>query len=206
VSKQKVGIGESTASLAKKNGFFWRTIWEHPENAELRAKRKDPSVLYQDDDIFIPEKQIKEVSKSTDAEYTFKRKGEPCKIKLQLFKLGNPRAGEDYIIEIEGTQIRGKTDSEGNIEHFIPGEASTGKLILRGGKEEYSLRIGYLDPMDLPVGVQQRLNNLGYNCPESGEWDAATKEALKKFQADTGLDATGEADAATKTKLQELSK
>ena len=64
-------------SLAKKNGFFWRTIWEHGENAELRQKRKDPSVIFADDDIFIPELQPKEVGKATDAEHTFKRKGDP---------------------------------------------------------------------------------------------------------------------------------
>lgn len=206
MAKQKVGAGESTSSLANKNGFFWKTIWNHPENAGLREKRKDPSVLFEEDDIFIPEKQEKEVSKSTDAKHQFKRKGEPCKIKLQLLKLGKPRANEDYTIEIEGTIISGKTDGEGNIEHFIPGNASSGRLILRGGKEEYPLRIGYLDPLDEIIGVQQRLNNLGYNCGESGELDDAAKEALKKFQADNNLEATGELDGATKAKLQELSK
>ncbi len=203
---QKVGTGESVPSLAKKNGFFWRTIWEHGQNAGLREKRKDPSILLADDDIFIPELQTKEVSKPTDAEHTFKRKGEPCKIKLQLLKLGKPRANEKYIIEIEGTQINGTTDGDGKIEHFIPGEAQTGRLILRDGKEEYPLNIGYLDPIDEIIGVQQRLNNLGHNCSESGELDDETKEALKKFQADNKLEESGELDGATKSKIQELSK
>lgn len=206
MAMQKVGEGESTASLAKKHGFFWRTIWEHGQNSALREKRKDPSVLFADDDIFIPEKKMKEVSKPTDAEHTFKRKGEPCKIKLQLLKLGKPRAGEKYIIEIEGTQIQGTTDGDGKIEHFIPGESKSGKLILRDGKEVYAIGIGYLDPMDEPIGIQQRLNNLGYSVMESGEIDDATKEALTKFQNDQGLDATGELDGATKSKIQELSK
>jgi hypothetical protein len=204
--KQKVGTGESVASLAKKHGFFWRTIWEHGENAGLRAKRKDPSVLLADDEIFIPEKQIKEVTKPTDAEHVFKRKGEPCKIKLQLLKLGKPRANEDYILEIEGTQIKGKTDGDGKIEHFIPGESKTGKLILRGGKEVYPVNIGYLDPVDEVIGIQQRLNNLGYSCPQTNEFDDETREALKKFQADNKLDESGEIDGPTKSKIQELSK
>jgi N-acetylmuramoyl-L-alanine amidase len=204
--KQKVGKGESAVSLAKKKGFFWRTVWDHGENAELKAKRKDPSLLFETDEIFFPEKQLKEVSKSTDAEHTFKRKGEPCKIKLQLLKLGKPRANEDYIFNIEGTIINGTTDAEGNIEHFIPGEAKSGKLILRGGKEEYPVRVGYLDPVEEVIGVQQRLNNLGYNCSENSKLDEKTKAALKKFQADNKLEATGEIDGATKSKLQSLSK
>lgn len=206
VPKQKVGTGESVPSLAKKHGFFWRTIWEHAENAGLREKRKDPSILFEDDDIFIPHVQIKEVFKGTDAMYTFKRKGEPCKIKLQLFKLGEPRANESYKLDIEGTVIEGKTDGEGKIEHFMPGESSAGTLILRDGRETYPLRIGYLDPLDEVIGVQQRLNNLGFNCPESGELDEATKTALQKFQADNKIEASGEVDAATKAKIQELSK
>lgn len=205
--KQKVGTGETTSSLAKKNGFFWRTIWEHPENAALKAKRKDPNVLFEDDEIFIPEKQIKEVSKGTEAEHTFKRKGEPAKIKIQLLKLGKPRANEDYILDIDGKQTNGKTDAEGRLEHFIPPDAAYGQLILKGGREVYPLRLGHLDPLDLISGVQQRLNNLGYNCGgEMGELGEKTKEALKKFQAENELNETGEPDAATKAKLQELSK
>ena len=205
--KQKVGSGETTSSLAKKNGFFWRTIWDHPENAQLKAKRKDPNVLFADDDIFIPEKKNKQVSKSSEQEHVFKLKGEPAKIKMQLLQLGEPRKNEAYVIDIDGTQMAGSTDGEGRLEHYIPPDAASGKLILKGGREVYPLRLGYLDPLDSVSGVQQRLNNLGYGCGgELGTLGEKTREALKKFQADQNLQATGEADAATKAKLQQLSK
>jgi hypothetical protein len=207
--KQKVGAGETTMSIARKNGFFWRTIWDHAENAELKAKRRDPNVLFEDDDIFIPEKRPKEVSKGTESEHVFKLKGEPGKLKIRLLKLGKPRANESYVIDLGTQVIEGKTDADGRIEHFIPGDAGTGKLILRDGKEIHPLRLGHLDPLDLLSGVQQRLNNLGYSCgAEMGgaEMGEQTKEALKKFQADQQLNETGEADEATKAKLKELSK
>jgi hypothetical protein len=206
--KQKVGAGETTMSLAKKNGFFWRTIWDHPENAQLKAKRKDPNVLFEDDEIFIPERQTKEVSKGTEQEHVFKLKGEPAKLKMRLMALGKPRANVSYILEIDnGEKIEGKTDGDGRIEHFIPNDASRGSLIIEGGKEIYPLRLGQLDPLDLISGVQQRLKNLGYNCGgEHGELGEKTKDALKKFQAENGLQETGEPDAATKAKLKELSK
>jgi hypothetical protein len=205
--KQKVGPSETTMSLARKNGFFWRTIWDHAENSELKAKRKDPNVLFEDDDIFIPEKKPKEVSKGTESEHVFKLKGEPGKLKIRLLKLGKARANEDYVIKLDNKIIEGKTDGDGRIEHFIPGDASSGVLILKGGKEVYPLRLGRLDPLDLISGVQQRLNNLGYSCGgETGELGEKTKEALKAFQADQKLNETGEADAATKAKLKELSK
>lgn len=205
--KRKVGVGETTSSLAKKYGFFWRTIWEHPENAELRAKRKDPNVLFETDDIFIPDKEVKKVSKGAESEHVFRRKGEPSKIKIQLLRLGKPRADEDYVLDIDGKQTNGKTDGDGRLEHFIPGDAKNGKLLFKGGKEVHQLRLGNLDPLDQISGVQQRLNNLGYECGgEMGKFGEKTKAALKKFQIANKLDESGEADAATKAKLQELAK
>ena len=207
MTKIKVGNGESAISLAKKNGFFWKTVWNHGENAALKAKRKDPTLLYEDDEIFIPEKQTKEVSKGTEAEHTFKLKGEPCKLKLQLLKLGKPRSGEDYLLKIKGELIQGTTDGEGKLEHFIPPDARSGELILRNGQETYPIRVGDLDPIDKDSGIQQRLNNLGYSCgSEDGDPGEKTKEALKKFQAEQKLKVTGKIDGATKAKLKELSK
>lgn len=205
--KRKVGVGESTSSLAKKKGFFWRTIWEHGENAALRAKRDDPNVLDEKDDIFIPERVIKKVSKGTEQQHVFLRKGEPSKIKLQMLQLGEPRKDEDYVLDIDGKQTNGKTDGDGRLEHFIPGDAKSGKLIFKGGKEIYYLRLGNLDPLDQISGVQQRLNNLGFNCgDEMGRLGEKTKDALRKFQVEYKLEETGEPDAATKGKLQELAK
>ncbi|NNF00457.1 MAG: peptidoglycan-binding protein [Pyrinomonadaceae bacterium] len=207
MAKVKVGQGESAISIAKKNGFFWKTVWNHGENASLKARRKDPSLLFEDDEIFIPEKRKKEVSKATEAEHTFKIKGDPCKLKLRLLQLGKPRKNEDYVIEIGGNRIEGTTDSDGKLEHFIPGDARTGTLSLRNGMETYPVRIGDLDPLEKDSGIQQRLNNLGFSCgSEDGEISEQTKEALKKFQAEYKLKVTGEADSATKAKLKELSK
>jgi hypothetical protein len=207
MAKQKVGEGESTNSLAKENGFFWKTIWDHPENAQLKSLRKDPNVLFADDDIFIPDLQLKHYDKPTEQRHRFRRKGEPCKLKLQLLKNGKPRANEAYVLNIEGTVINGTTDGEGKLEHFIPGNAKTGTLTLVKGGPAIQVRIGDLDPVDLITGVQQRLNNLNYNCrSEDGEINDETREAIRKFQAEHDLPVTGEPDSATKAKLKELSK
>jgi hypothetical protein len=205
--KQPVGEGESTSSLAKKNGFFWKTIWDHGENAQLKSLRKDPNVLFADDEIFIPEKQPKDASKSTDQTHKFKRKGEPCKLKVQLMKAGKPRKNEKYTLNLDGKLIDGTTDGEGKFEHFIPGDSQTALLLLRNGQEPINLRLGDLDPCDKPTGIQQRLNNLGYDCgSEDGEVGDVTKNAIKKFQEAYKLNVTGEADDATKNKLKELCK
>jgi len=207
--KQKVGVNQTTSSLALELGFFWRDIWEHGENAALKEKRKDPNVLFAEDEIFIPEKVKKQVSKSAEAEHTFKRKGEPSKFKMRLLALDKPRANEDYVFKVGGKLIRGKTDGDGKFEHFIPGNAKIAQLILREGKEIMNLTLGGLDPLDLATGVIQRLNNLGYKTggirAKKGEltkdYFADPKKlpkrlvnAIKAFQADNNLEQTGIVD------------
>jgi peptidoglycan hydrolase-like protein with peptidoglycan-binding domain len=50
--------------------------------------------------------------------------------------------------------------------------------------------------------IQSALNREGALAEEpTGRWDAATVQAMTKFQADKGLDATGKIDALTLQKL-----
>ncbi|MDQ2747892.1 MAG: peptidoglycan-binding protein, partial [Acidobacteriota bacterium] len=101
----------------------------------------------------------------------------------------------------------GKTNGDGEIEHFIPGETATGQLILSNGQEIYPLRVGALNPIDTISGVQQRLNNLGYmGGSENGDLNDALTEALKKFQSEYKLEESGEINSATKAKLEEIAK
>lgn len=201
-----VSAGESIVSIANNYGFFWKTIWEHGKNAGLKALRKNPNVLLAGDEVFIPKKELKQKSGATEQRHKFKRKGEPVKLKLQLMFMGEPRANEDCVLDLEGTLINTKTDAQGKIEVFIPGDARSGSIILRDGAEVIPLKVGNLDPIDTLTGVQQRLNNAGFDCGgEDGELGEYTREALRQYQAQNSLVVTGEPDAATKAKLAERS-
>lgn len=203
--KHTIGQGESIPSLAAESGFFSDTIWNHPENAKLKDLRKDMNVLLAGDEVFIPEKELKEESGATEQKHRFKRKGEPHKLKLILMAMGKPRVNEEYVLDIDGRLIKGKTDASGKIEQTIPGKARSGTLILRGGKEKHALNIGNLDPLDEVSGVQQRLNNLGFSCgTEDGKLNEALSQALAKFQAKHDLPVTGQTDDAVKAKLKEF--
>ncbi|MGH8079150.1 MAG: PGRP and LysM peptidoglycan-binding domain-containing protein [Lysobacter sp.] len=200
-----IGKGESLASIAKQNGFLWKTLWEHANNAELKAKRKNPNQLVEGDQLFLPEKGQKTVSKSADAKHTFKRRGEPTRLKLQMLDMGEPRRNEAYTLTFGEEVIHGTTDGDGKIDQPIPGETSTAVLSFGDGSECYRVAIGELDPVDETTGVQHRLNNLGFDCGgEEGEIGDATRAALLRFQRAQGLQESGEADAATKAKLNEL--
>lgn len=197
-----VGPDDSILSIAKANGFFWKTLWNHPRNAELKTKRKEPEILMEGDEVYVPKIDPKKVSKPNEAKHKFKLKGEKAKFKIQLKKLGQPRANEDYILVMDGEVKTGKTDGSGRIECEIPNDAKGGVLKLKGGKEEIPIRIGHLDPADEPSGVFQRLKNLGFSCAGSSEDEMPA--ALKEFQAKNQLTISGALDAATKAKLREL--
>jgi hypothetical protein len=190
--------GDCFSSIAEQFGFFPDDLWNLPENAELKQKRKDPNVLYPGDSVFVPELRRKEASCSTDQLHSFRKKGVPAKLKLRLLDDVQPRKTTPYELEIDGRWLSGTTDGDGYLEHPIPPSARKGKLLVGEGptKDVYELQFGTLDPIETEEGVRGRLTNLGY----AGE---NLSEALKAFQQRAGLPVTGEIDAAIRARLQE---
>ena len=106
-----VSAGDSIPSIAHDSGHFWETLWNHPDNAELKALRKNPNILAPGDEVTVPPIRIKDFSGGTDARHSFKRKGVPAKLKMQLFLLGEPRSNEKYTLILDGEIIHGTTDA-----------------------------------------------------------------------------------------------
>ncbi|GJQ30608.1 MAG: hypothetical protein HBSAPP03_24920 [Phycisphaerae bacterium] len=196
--------GDSITSLSEEHGFFWETVWNHPENSSLKNLRKDPNIIARGDEVFIPERTEKQETRATGSQHKFKRKGVPAKIKLRLTRLGEPRKNESYTLVLDGKLFTGSTDGDGILEQEIPPDCRGGELRLKNGKEVYPVTVGGLDPWDTPSGVQQRLNNMGYACGASGDLkDRRTVAAIKAFQEKYGLNPTGEADENTKKTIDD---
>ena len=47
--------GDCISSIAYENGLFPNTLWNHPDNAELKRNRKDMNLLEVGDVVKIPE-------------------------------------------------------------------------------------------------------------------------------------------------------
>lgn len=200
----KVAQGDCLLSIAEKNGFFWETLWEHPNNAELKKKRDNPAILLPGDVVFVPEKQIKEVSEPTNQVHKFKVKNSPAKLNLRfLDDSDKPRANLKYVLSIDGQEFTGVTDGQGAIKVSIPPQAKSGKLIFEEENEEYDLFLGFLDPIDKITGIQARLKGLGfYKAETSGKMDEKTKEAIREYQITLGLEPTGELDDELRNKIK----
>lgn len=193
--------GDCILSIATEHGLFWETVWNDPKNKELKDLRKDPNVLMPGDKVYVPELRPQEISVGTDVKHGFRRKGTPGMLRLQLKDDDEPRENAAYTLVIDGIIIEGNTDSDGYIKQRIPGNAKRAKLLLNDGGEEYEIRLGGIDPIDSASGVQERLRNLGFDCPSTGIFDAGTTMAIRKFQRARKLKEDGTMDDDTKAAL-----
>lgn len=202
-----VAQGECLLSIAHANGFFLETLWQHPGNEELRKRRGDPNCLFPGDAVFIPDKRKREESCSTGRLHTFRLRGVPAKIAIEVLYCGRPRAGEPYSLDIDGAAESGHIAEDGIVRFQVPPNAKKGRLIVGEGvlRTEYNLQLGHLDPAGEIAGAQGRLKNLGYyRGPLDGKLSQDAKVALVLFQYDKGLPCTGELDQATQNALRRL--
>jgi peptidoglycan hydrolase-like protein with peptidoglycan-binding domain len=123
---------------------------------------------------------------------------------LRLIDRDASLAGVEYRIEVEGETVTiGTTNSRGWVEAELPTNTPDVVLRLPTLGRSYSLEVAKLSPFSALAGMQGRLNNLGYPCPLSGQLDDETRGALRAFQGDETLPATGQADGVTIAALRE---
>jgi len=73
--------GDCIESIAVRHGLLWQTIWDDPNNAELKRRREDPHVLLPGDPLYIPGRRVKSVDGATDQRHRFRRRGVPWRFR-----------------------------------------------------------------------------------------------------------------------------
>jgi putative peptidoglycan binding protein/LysM domain-containing protein len=161
--------GDYLSKIAKQNGFpDFHTIWDHPNNAQLKQTRENPNVLFVGDQLFIPDKEQKQESGSTDKRHTFVVKRQTLKLRLVLEDIyEKPIANAQCALLVEDKVFHLTADGKGKVEHEIPGDAEKGFLVITSDQTPFQntpipVKIGHLDPVDKISGQIARLNNLGY--------------------------------------------
>jgi len=204
MSIHTVTQGDCLSSIAKLYGFFdYLTIWNRPENADLKRRRPDPNILVPGDRLFIPDKTQKVELGATDNRHVFVVKRRLVVIELVLKLEGEPLANKSYVLTIGERKKVGTTDASGGLREAIEPGDEAGVLRLDDPVVQWDLQIGHLDPSTEIGGVQARLNNLGHACGQvDGVVGARTRAALRQFQSRHGLRPTGAIDAVTSTALR----
>ncbi len=119
-----------------------------------------------------------------------------------------PITNARFVLTLDGRHIDGQSDGEGMVDVPIAPDAAGGTIRFYPGTPEeitFDLSLGEMAPIDTVIGVRKRLNNVGYlSVPSGDQPDDSLRTALRQFQAEHNLSASGEIDQATKDKLKEI--
>lgn len=194
--------GDHISGIAQTYGFDdYTNVWNDPKNAQLASQRSNPHELVEGDQVFIPPMRDVPVTKATGEQYTFAIQISPLKIRVKVLGLDlRPVAGASCTLD--GAMLA--TDGDGVVEAPVDKLARASFLSVQGA--DLALQLGRLAPLDddSDAGWKARLFNLGFLLdPEAEEGDAELRIALEDFQAQYGLQVTGELDDATKAQLQD---
>ena len=167
--------GECLSSIAARYGFRdYRAVYDHPDNARLRALRPNPNVVRPGDRVQIPDVDETGRSGQTTQRHRYEVPTHQVRLRITL-KDGWDRtlAGKPYRLRCAGRTVENSTSAAGLLEERIPADAEEGELTVWSGEEPgagacytCTLLIGHLDPEDTVEGVQARLRNLGFYTGE----------------------------------------
>ena len=208
----KVKQGDHLAKIAREHGLVdYKTIWDHPQNKQLKDKRKNPNVLAPGDVLFVPELTSKHVAAATDKKHVYKVKTGMGMLRLVLEDLyGNPVANAKCQLTVENKVFEVVSGADGKIEQKIPATAQNAELVVKEGNTPLkgvtlSVQIGHLDPVEDRFGQKARLSNLGYYLgPLDADNPAKFRSAVEEFQCDYGLTVDGDCGPNTQAKLKQV--
>lgn len=217
--------GDYLSKIAKDHGFSdYLVLWNHPENAKLKKERENPNVLYPGDKVFIPDREEKVASISTDAKHRFEVIRKPLMLRLIIEDMyETPRSETECELLVGNKRIPDLiTDGQGKIQTEISAGETEAFLTLKKSKKKpeaqaieisVPIRIGNLNPITKISGQKARLNNLGYfgGTPEESDdedpkatEDMTFRSAVEEFQCDHSLVVDGKCGPNTQAKLKQV--
>lgn len=209
-----VAQGETLTGIAKKYKYSsWQKIYNHSANAEFKALRDNPNIIFPGDKVVIPDIEPRYIGVATTKQHVFclKRPKEMFRMKIQN-GAGGALEGAKAVLDVGGQRIEAKLDDTGLLEVPLPeGYDQTGSLEIYLDEDSdepshlYEIQLAHLDPIGTLSGVQARLNALGYECGVvDGVMGNNTRDGVEAFQDEYGLDIDGIPGPKTKAKLREV--
>ncbi|PRQ02278.1 putative peptidoglycan binding domain protein [Enhygromyxa salina] len=115
-SRHTASQGDSVESIAYAAGHTWETVWDAPENSELRELRSSAHVIQPGDEVYIPPLELRTESIATGQQHKIRRKSVPSKLTVRFLVDGEPRADAAYTFSCDGVERSGTTDGDGWLE------------------------------------------------------------------------------------------
>ena len=156
--------GEHLSAIAARFGFQdFRTIFEHPANAELRRKRANPSVLRQGDVVVIPDLAAKQEPAATGRVNAFVAAGTVVGLNVRVERFGGaPLAGRTAIASMAERGASGlaldppetlTTSDKGKVKITVSNTTAEGELVVQAKAKadvadtRFRMIVGGLNPV-----------------------------------------------------------
>lgn len=158
--------GEHISSIAEQYRFMhYESVWNAPENATLREKRRIPHQLVPGDEVFIPDKSRKTVRIRAGGRYTIAIRAETLYLRVRVRDIfGEPIASASGTLHVGHAGLAVSSDPDGIVEAPISRDTSDATLEIAG--HMFQLSIGGLHPSDMPSGQWGRMLNLDLWDPD----------------------------------------
>lgn len=204
--------GDHLSKIAKAFGFTdFHTIWDDPNNADLKRRRQSPNILFPGDSLYVPDRKLREESRGTDQAHEFTVKKAELKLRLILEdQYETPIANASCILTLGSDSRHVTTGGSGQIEEDIPPDIHDAALVIQDAQTpldntRIAIRIGDLDPVTEISGQIARLNNLGYFAGDIKSPDhVAVESAVEEFQCDNNLTVDGVCGPKTQAQLKKV--
>ncbi len=190
--------GDYLTQLAHDLGFDKDSVWQDDKNADLRAKRPNPEILYPGDLLYLPEKEPAPSEMAQGSENSYAADVPTVKVTLVFTNADPSLANEPF--EVEGLPLTtGTTDGDGQFEFDVPVIVREFTVTFKNQEYTYHVLVGSVDPATEESGIRTRLSNLGLYRRAADDEDAdALAGAVAEFQRTNSIPITGAVDDATR--------
>ena len=200
--------GDYLTAIAYSRGLKPDDVWNDPANATLRQTRKNPEMLAPGDVLYLPAVKRTWMPLKVGSANAFVASPPNVEVHVLLKDAsGNPLAGKsvETMPVLQTTPLT--TDGSGVLVLSVPVHVRAVQVTMKDPALIFDVRVGNLDPHDVPTGALSRLRQLGYVADESAlldrrpdylrgfpSHDAPLQSGVAAFQADQGTEPTGELD------------
>jgi hypothetical protein len=157
--------GDYLAKIAHDLGFDGDKAWQDPSNADLRALRTNPNILFAGDLLQVPDPPTTTAATSLQVGSTNSFVSSAPTVDVTVTFVGPdaaPYASMAFTVE-ELPDLTGlTTDANGTATFQVPVTLPTATVTFTQTGETRPLSIGGMDPIETRSGIFKRLQNLGY--------------------------------------------
>lgn len=124
--------GDCCSSLAAAAGLpDYHSVYDHGDNADLKARRPNANALLVGDVVAVPEVETKTVDAATTRRHRYVVTVRAVKLRVKVLdREGRPLRGKAWRLTWGGGQRDGTLGSDGKIEAEVPATVSAARLVL----------------------------------------------------------------------------